>query len=169
MNNNQIFLYYIDFFEKILSQFNYTKEELVNSTSKTAIEGLSVKYINFSSHTELIIGYNLSTSGVIMLNFSMFKIPYQNTIFSLYNFLDRHGLKGKLNFKMPAGGDFEPFVKKYFEDLKSLFENELNDQITGKTFENHMGALNESWNQHRDTAYQMELNEIDKFNKSKKH
>lgn len=111
----------------------------------------------------------MGKTGGLSLSMSMFKIPRNNTFFSLYDFLDGHNLKDRIVSECPNGGDFELTIKKYFEDLEPLFKNELNDHVIGKTFENHIDALNESWNQHRDVAYQMELDKINKFNNSKKH
>jgi hypothetical protein len=165
MNNKIKYLKYLNGFESILNQFGYNKTEEKNNTTKTSKEDLYIDYSNANINLKICLDYTLWDDGGILLSMSMFKIPSEKTFFSLSDFLKNNNLTGKISLKLSAGGVFEPFVAKYFQDLESLFKNELNDQITGKTFENHMDALNKSWDEHRDAAYQMELDEVSKFNK----
>lgn len=166
----QIFLKYLSQFEATLHQFGYFKVGEEACSTGNYKDGLSVEYVNNQIRKKIYIGFILweKTEG-ISLSMSMFEIPRNNTLFSLFDFLDNHNLNDKIASKCPSDGNFELTVKTYFEALETLFKNELNDQITGKTFENHMEVQNESWNLHRDAAYQMELEVINKFKNSKKH
>jgi hypothetical protein len=167
--NGQLFKDNESKFEYLLRDLDYFKSNDTKTIDAFSKEILSREYINVNLKLKLVINYTLWNNGDILLSLTMYKIPSNKTFFSLFNFINKHNLKHKIVTKLPAGGEVEPFIKKYFEDLELLFKNELNDQITGKIFENHIDALNESWNQHRDVAYDMERKEIDDFIKKKKH
>jgi hypothetical protein len=145
---NQIFLKYLNQFETTLYTFGYIKTKVEVFPSAIYKDNLSVEYEAVQIQRKININYFVSTNGKITLNLIMYKIPAQNTFFSLHRFLDNNNLKDRITVEISAGGDVEAFIKTFFEDLKSLFENELNDQITGKTFENHWDALRNSMNEY---------------------
>jgi hypothetical protein len=145
----QTFLKYLSDFEIYLANFGYFKVKESSSTSENYKEHLSVKYNNNKIQRTVYFDCALfEGTGSTLLSMNMCKIPENNTHFSIFRFLDNHNLNHKITVELHSGGAFEPFVKKYFEDLKLLFENELNDQITGKTFENHIDALKKSMDEY---------------------
>jgi hypothetical protein len=144
----QLFLKYLTQFELTLISFGYIKAKVEVLPSDIYRENLSVKYLNNQIQTRIVIEYSISGTGKVLLSLFMFKLFSDGTFFSLYDFLDRRNLNDKIKSELAPSEDFEPFVKKYFEDLKSLFENELNDQITGKSFENHIDALRKSMDEY---------------------
>ena len=107
-------------------------------------ENVSVSFTHQGVNQEITISCTLWKKGHIALHFRIHKIPSDKTFFTLHWFLEEHGLEDKISFKLEAGGNFDDFAKKFFEDLAVLFENELNDQITGKNFENHWEKLMKS-------------------------
>ena len=111
-------------------------------------ENLLVTFVNPAASQELRLYYILWGKGHITLPISMYKIPSDKTFFDLSDFLEIHGLEDRISWKLEPGGDFDSFAKKYFEDLAVLFANELNDQITGKNFENHWEALKKSMDEY---------------------
>jgi hypothetical protein len=143
------FLKYLGQFEQTLNQYGYIKNKEEPVESVLYKENISTEYINNQIQSRIDLDYTVwSKDCSASLGMFMYKIPKEQTFFSLSRFLDKHNLNNSIVSKCPAGVDFEPFVKKYFEDLKVLFENELNDQITGKTFENHMDALRKSMDEY---------------------
>ena len=144
MNNKQIFLKHLTSFEGILNKFGYFKIGTDNTERATSKENLSVTFTQQEINRNFKIHYVLWKDGIIFLSISMYKIPSEKTFFSLSDFLKDHGLEDQISWKLEAGRDFDTFAKKFFDDLAVLFENELNDQITGKSFENHWEKLMKS-------------------------
>jgi hypothetical protein len=146
--NKQIFLKYLSQFEITLNQLDYSRIEWDDQPIATYKDTISCKYLSPIIKREIHINYILWDDGETSIGMSMYITHSKGTFFSLTDFLKNHKLEYKIKSRLSVGCDFEPFVKKYFEDLKVLFENELNDQITGKTFENHMDALRKSMDEY---------------------
>lgn len=145
---NQLFIKYLVQMELFLNSNGYFKNSAKTISTDNYKENFDVEYIGNKPNRRLNIAYTIWNDGDIMLSTFMYVAQSDSTYFSLTNFLKNHKLEHRITSKLPSGGAFEPFVKKYFEDLKLLFENELNDQITGKTFENHMDALRKSMDEY---------------------
>ena len=148
MNNTECFLKHLSLFENTLNMYGYFKSHIDGKQLTNYKENVSVIFINPAINQKIYLDYILWRKGHIVLSVSMFKIPKDNTFFDLLWFLEKHGLEDKISCKLEAGGDFDDFAKKFFEDLAVLFANELNDQITGKSFENHWEALKKSMDEY---------------------
>ena len=144
MSNKQVFLNHLSTFEQTLNKFGYFKLAVDDTRLANYKENLSATFTHQGVSQEIGIEYILWNDGDVFLSMSMYKIPSDKTFFTLHRFLESHGLEDKISFKLEAGGNFDTFAKKFFEDLAVLFENELNDQITGKNFENHWEKLMKS-------------------------
>ena len=175
MNYEKTFVTYLEKFESVLGRYGFARSEQKHEKSQNDKEWLSTAYTNTESSLKIYIDHTIFKDDSFYFGFTMYKIPNNKTFFSLIDFLDGHDLNYKITYRLSAGGDFEPFVAKYFEDLEKLFANELNDQITGKTFENHKAALLESWNRHMlnfgkgtSPIYEMQKQEVADFLKKKK-
>lgn len=154
-------------FEPILNGYGFYRMRELSMPSKIFKENQGVEYQNRIIGRRIDIDYTIAPTGQILIGFTMYVLDKERTFFSLSNFIDRRGLQNKIAYKIESGNDFEIFIKKYFEDLESLFKNELNEQITGKSFENHMDLLNQSWNEHRDVVYEMEKSVVEEYKKKK--
>lgn len=163
----EIFLKYLGQFEFFLTKLGYDKLDTKSILTESYEESFEVEYLGVNFNRRLDIGYTVWKDGEINISLFLYNIHSKGTFFSLSNFIKNHGLQNKIIYKLAFGEDFEVFIKKYFEDLESLFKDELNDQITGKSFENHMDILNKSWNEHRDIIYEMEKSVVEEYKKKR--
>jgi hypothetical protein len=162
---NQYYTKYLNQFESVLGNYGYLRNKEETVSSKLYNAHLSVEYINNRLQRRASIDYTEWTDSNVLISMTMYKIPKEDSFFSLFDFLNKHDLRSKIKSEHLVTENFENFIKKYFEDLESLFQNELNDQITGKSFENHRDLLNQSWNEHSDIFYEMEKSVVDEYKK----
>lgn len=162
---DKIFLNKLGLVDTFMHRFGYvrTKVEHINTVLSKVF--IIAEYTNNSINRRINIDCNQLQDSNIIVGMTMYKIPKEKTFFSLFDFLDARKLNERIQSQLPDGGDFETFIKQYFEDLQLLFENELNDQITGKSFEDHWDLLNQSFDEHGDVFYEMEKSVVEEYKK----
>ena len=146
MTERNVFLKNLADFEPVLNRFDYFRNEYEEPKLATSVDNWSVLFINMRLSRKVYMDFTLTQDGIVLISFTMYKIPKEKTFFSLFDFLKNHNLEDEISHKLEPGGDLDKFCQDYFKSLGNLFENELNDQITGKTFENHWQALMDSMN-----------------------
>jgi hypothetical protein len=141
VTNEQLFKENLLKFEEILNKYGYydPNENILNINLEKNDNYSSIRqtYLNLFIKQKINISCNIWPDGEVLISFYMKETSSDESSFDVIRFLKKRNIENKLQDRCNDIDSFESFVKKYFDDLESLFENELNDQITGKNFENH--------------------------------
>jgi hypothetical protein len=149
MNPREIFLKALSDFEPVLNRYGYYKNDYEEPRWQVSSQdNWSVLFINLKLHLKMYVDFVVWEDGKVNLSLTMCRIPREKTFFALSWFLEGHKLNEKINCNLEPGGNVDDFCRTFFKSLEVLFDNELNNQITGKSFENHWQALMDSMNEY---------------------
>lgn len=141
MDHEQSFKENLFKFEETLNKYGYYclngNTFDINAKKNDQYTSIEQEYLNRFIKQKISISFIVGVNGAQFISFRMDEVLVDKSSFDVKRFLRKRNLENRLQNRFEEDQNFESFVEKYFDDLKSLFENELNDQITGKYFENH--------------------------------
>lgn len=145
----QIFHTHLKGFEPVLEKYGYSFSKM-DHEQKTGLsyESNDYEYLNTAKALKLHLSVSVVTGAqttATVIGFIMF--GPKREFFSLNEYQESRK-PVQIKTSIPGGEDVNLGIEHFFRDLHTAVETYLNDQITGRAFENHSDNLMNSYYSH---------------------
>lgn len=140
----EIFKSNLKIFESTLLSYGYQLEKIWHDTNPVSYETFYHNYVNSALDLDLSLSFSVGRGDLVETILGLSMHGPKREFFSLDDYQETRKPE-QIKTRFARDENLAENIQKFFEDLQIAFDTYLNDQITGKSFENHKDQLVNSY------------------------